>query len=83
MNKLSDKEIIHLINQDIPSDSEDGLDSDGGSMGSNDDDWNNFYNNVLNTNDDDELDNLLNEQFSQFDTPLDASVVFNEPDNDD
>jgi hypothetical protein len=32
MNKLSDKEITHLINQNIPTDSEDGLGSDGDSF---------------------------------------------------
>lgn len=80
MNKLSDKEITHLINQDIPYDSEDGLDSDDMN---NDDDFDTFCNNVLNENDNDALFDLLNEQFGQFNTPLDSAVVFNEPADDD
>jgi len=77
MNKLSDKEITHLINQDIPTDSEDGLDSDDDSF-SNDLDWDNACKNVLDENDSDELTKLL-QQFDEFDTPIDSSVIFNDP----
>jgi len=81
MNKLSDKEITHLINQDIPTDSEDGLDSDGDSFSNDLDydlDWDNACKNVLNENDSDELTKLL-QQFDEFDTPIDSSVIFNDP----
>lgn len=74
MNKLSDKEITHLINQDIPTDSEDGLDSDGDSF-SNDLDWDNTCKNVLDENDSDELTKLM----QQFDTPIDSSLIFDDP----
>lgn len=81
MDKLSDKEIVHLINQDIPTDSEDGLDSDGDSLGNdvdcNDVDWDN---NLLGENDSDELTKLL-QQFDELDTPIDSSVIFNDPED--
>lgn len=77
MNKLSDKEITYLINHDIPTDSEDGLDSDGDSI-SNDLDTNNDCYNLLDENDSDELTKLL-QQFDEFNTPIDSSVIFNDP----
>lgn len=40
MEKLSEKEIIHLINQNVPSGSEDALDSDRDSVDK--DLWDNF-----------------------------------------
>jgi len=81
MNKLSDKEITYLINQDIPTDSEDGLDSDGDSFSNDVDydlDWNNACKDVLGENDSDEITKLL-QQFDEFDTPIDSSVIFDDP----
>lgn len=69
------------FSQNIPYDSEIGLDSDGDTM--NNDDFDTFYNNVLDENDNKALFDLLNEQFGQFNTPLDSAVVYNEPADDD
>lgn len=53
---------IHLINQDIPCDSEDGLNSVGDSI-NNGDDFDTFCNTVLDENDNNALFDLLNERF--------------------
>lgn len=68
-----------MINQDIPTDSEDGLDSNGGSLSNDLDydlDWDNACKNLFGENDSDELNKLMQ---NEFDTPIDHSVIFNDP----